>query len=884
MSLAEGTRLGPYEILAVIGAGGMGEVYRARDTRLGRTVAVKVLPEHLSSAEARQRFEREAKTISQLSHPHICALYDVGREGQTEYLVMELLEGEVLSERLARGALPLEQTLRYGMEIAGALDKAHRQGVVHRDLKPGNVMLTKSGVKLLDFGLAKAVGQSGSGSGLGSPPTVVGGESLTEAGTVLGTFEYMAPEQVEGRETDARTDIFALGEVLYQMATGRKPFKGTSRASVIAAIMKDEPAPISSIQPLTPQALDHVVRTCLAKTPDDRWQSAHDVGRELQWIRESESQRAAVAPVRRSRRELAAWIMAAALAVALAGLFVFGPRGGREVPAGVIQFDVEPPESSVLLTLSPVGRFFSLSPDGRSLALAAESRLGGKLWVRSLDSVVPRAVADGGYSPFWSPDGASIAFFSEGKLKKVAASGGPAITICDASQGATGTWGSGDTIVFSEWGSGAGALRRVSASGGEPTAAIRLDASRQESWQMWPLFLPDGRHFLYLSTSGEPWPKGRRAVYLGTLGSLDGRFVANVESEFAYAAPGFLLFARDGALFAQRLDPDSATVKGNPRLVAPEVQTYRPTGVASLSGSLLAPVIAVYAGSPDSRLVWVDRTGRELGTLASGRFVSARSLSFSPDGKELAFGVFDRELGTVDLWVEDLARKTTTRVTFDPWSEFSPVWSADGRRLFFCADQGGQKPDLFEVGLDDLKSEVLLRSSNPKEASDVSPDGRFLLYDEGGIGARDIRVLPLTGDRKPFSFVATPFDETDAHFSPDGRFVTYASAESGQYEIYVRRFPAGAERWQVSRSGGTAPRWSHDGKEIFFDADGQVMAAAVRISRDFESGLPEPLFVLPQAAHEGFEVAPDGRFLVISAVGRQRGVEVIANWDSEHKP
>jgi serine/threonine protein kinase len=877
MSLSPGTRLGPYEILAPIGAGGMGEVYRAKDTKLGREVAIKVLPEEFFENKERiARFEREAKSLAAVSHPHIAALYSFEEVSGRHLLVMELAEGETLADRLARGPLPLASLVKIGVEITSALDAAHRVGVVHRDLKPANVMLTRAGVKLLDFGLAKALAPEAPAGGLTSAPTSA--RDMTREGEIFGTLSYMAPEQLEGKPADARTDIFALGAVLYEMATGGKAFPGASQASVISAIMTSEPKAISESQPMSPPAFERLVRACLAKDPDDRWQSAGDVGKELQWMREGDVAAPAASPTRRPRRELWGWIVAAALGVVVAGLL---SRAGRRTSDDAIRFEVQPPESSVLPTLNPVGRFFSLSPDGRKLALAAESRIGGQLLVRSLDSLVPRVVAEGGGSPFWSPDGTSIAFFSGGKLKKVAASGGPAITICEADHGATGTWGGDGTIIFSEWGSDAGVLRRVSESGGEPTAATRLDAGRQESWQAWPIFLPGGRRFLYLSTSGKPWPKGRRAIYLGTLGSPDGRFVANVDSEFAYAAPGFLLFAREGALFAQRFDPDSATMKGEARLIAPEIETYRPTGEASLSGALRAPVIALYAGATSSRLVWLDRTGKEVGTLVSGRFFAARSLRLSPDGKKLAFGIFDRQLGTVDLWVKDLDQGTTTRVTFDPWSEFYPVWSRDGRRLFFSADQGGNKPDLFQIDLEDLKSETLLRSPDPKAATDVSPDGRFLLYDEGGKGARDIRVLPLTGEKKPFSFVATPFDETDAQFSPDGRFVAYASRESGRYEIYVRRFPPDAERWQVSRSGGSSPRWSRDGKEIYFTSGGRLLAAPARLGRTFESGPPTPLFSIGSDENEDYEPAPDGRFLFASTGAQRPGIEVISNWPAE---
>ena len=464
MTLSAGSRLGPYEILSPLGAGGMGEVYRAKDTRLDRTVAVKVLPAHLSSsAESRQRFEREAKTISQLSHPHICALYDVGREGETEYLVMEYLEGETLSDRLAKGALPLEQTLRFGVEIADALDKAHRQGIVHRDLKPGNVMLTKSGVKLLDFGLAKAIAPAASPAALTSLPTAMGSPNLTQEGTILGTFQYMAPEQLEGKEADARTDIFAFGATLYEMATGKKAFSGSSQASLITAIMSSEPAAISSLQPMTPPALDRVVKTCLAKDPEDRWQSAADVAKELRWAVEAPA--VAVEPSAR-RRERVAWIACGAAVLAAVGLAIFHFRQRPTRPQPV-RFSILPPENAKFR----VGVEFhnlAVSPDGSRVAFVAVREGQDTIWIRPLDAQSPLSLpaTEGASSPFWSPDGASLGFFADGKLKKISLAGGPAQTICDASGKNAGAWGRTGTILFTQIFSPKDGLYAVPASGG----------------------------------------------------------------------------------------------------------------------------------------------------------------------------------------------------------------------------------------------------------------------------------------------------------------------------------------------------------------------------------------------------------------------------------
>ena len=678
MSLVSGTKLGPYEILSPLGAGGMGEVYRARDTRLERTVAVKVLPTHMaSSPEVRHRFEREAKTISQLSHPHICALYDVGREGEIEYLVMELLEGETLSDRLSKGALPLEQTLRYGIEIADAMDKAHRQGIVHRDLKPGNVMLTKSGVKLLDFGLAKATAPA-RGPQLTSLPTQA--SPVTQAGTVLGTFQYMSPEQLEGKEADGRSDIFAFGAVLYEMATGRKAFSGASQASLISAILRDDPKPVSSVQSMTPLALDRVVQSCLAKDPEERWQSAGDLRKELHWIAQGGA--AAQAPVSQragKKRERLAWAAAAIVGAGLAAALLLHSRTPPVAFDRAIQFKVSLPESVVSSELDPVKTLFALSPDGSALAFLGSTAATRQIYVRSLDAIDSRAVpgTQGAESPFWSPDGRNLAFFSDGKLKRVDLSGGPAITICDAPNGAAGTWSPDGAILFSTWGAGSPVLHEVAAAGGASTDATKLDSMRHEHWQTWPMFLPDGKHFLYVSEAGNPWPNDQRQIWLGELGSKTVRFVAPTESRFGYSPTGHLLFTREGALFAQAFDADRALFRGEPFAVAPEILTYAPTFAAGFAVAEHAPVLA-FKERPATRLTWVARSGKELGPVRPD--ASYTSPRFSPAGDRLAFAQLDPRLGTYDIWIEDMKRATTARATFEPVSEAVGVqWELPGR-------------------------------------------------------------------------------------------------------------------------------------------------------------------------------------------------------------
>ncbi|MFN2385493.1 MAG: protein kinase [Thermoanaerobaculia bacterium] len=525
MTLVSGTRLGPYEIQDLVGAGGMGEVYRARDTRLERTVAIKVLPTHLSeSPEVRERFDREAKTVSQLSHPNVCALYDVGHQDGIDYVVMEYLEGETLAERLLKGPLAIEQVLRYGVEIAGGLDRAHRQGIVHRDLKPGNVMLTRAGVKLLDFGLAKAF-QTQPLSGTTALPTAA---HLTQEGTILGTFQYMAPEQLEGKDADARTDIFALGAVLFEMATGRKAFGGASQASLISSIMSADPPSISAVQPLSPPALDRVIRKCLAKDPEDRWQSAHDVASELKWVGEGGSQAGISAPAipRRRSRERLAW---GAAAVAAAGAILFGALLLRRPAADAERraFVLMPDSRSELQAVA-------ISPDDRNLALSFADRQGQTaLFLRPIGSVETRRLpgTEDSADPFWSPDGRQIGFFSRGKLKRISVDGGAVQTLADADRHGA-SWGRAGTIVYCQaFGS---ALQRVAATGGSPGPATTLDASRQEVMHAWPKFLPDGKHFVFYARSADP---AKSAIFLASLDSTERTLLTAADAGPLYAEP-----------------------------------------------------------------------------------------------------------------------------------------------------------------------------------------------------------------------------------------------------------------------------------------------------------------------------------------------------------
>ncbi|MEX1243856.1 MAG: protein kinase [Thermoanaerobaculia bacterium] len=879
MTLSAGTRLGPYEIVAPIGAGGMGEVYKAKDSRLDRQVAIKVLSSHLSAnEEIRQRFEREAKTISQFSHPHICALYDVGRENETDYLVMELLEGESLADRLGKGALPTEQVLRYGIEIADALDKAHRQGIVHRDLKPGNVMITKTGVKLLDFGLAKL--QAG---GRGLP---VSGASrlateahvsapLTERGTVLGTFQYMAPEQLEGGDADSRSDIFAFGAVLYEMATGQKAFSGKSQASLIGSILRDDPPSISEVAPMTPPALNRVVRTCLAKDPEDRFQTAHDVMLQLQWIAEGGSQAGLPAPVvaRRKNREKLAWAVAAVLAL-VAGLAIFGYLRRAPAPPLMARFDVAPPEDLTSIDMPRV------SPDGRNIALNATDSSGKtRIWIRPLNALSAHALegTDGTTRPFWSPDSRFLGFFAEGKLKKVEVSGGPPQKICDAPTGADGSWSSGGVILFD--GVTGDPIQRVSAAGGTPVVQVKPDAARKETQVAWPEFLPDGRHFIYMASGQKPEENLYR---IGSLDSKESTPMASAQTLITYTPPGYLLFVRDQTLVAQRFDLKGLKTVGEPAPVAEKIGTDS-VGLARFSVSRNG-VLAYRTGDSGNRLLWLDRSGKELET--AGGTGDHGNPAFSRAGDRLAFNTSDARSGKLDIWVRDLARGVNSRFTFGAGINICPVWSPDGSRIVFTSEREGISSLLEKAATGQGEEKLLLKSADGRVvATDWSRDGKYIAYSLRGKEGWDIRVLPTFGDRKPIPVVHSPFNELTAAFSPDGRFIAYQSNESGRNEVYVQTFPDPGGKWQVSTAGGLDASWRADGKEIFYRApDQKLMEVDVQAAGTFQAGIPRPLF-LARVPSGGFRnryaATADGqRFLFVAPLGRDAmtPTTVVLNW------
>jgi Tol biopolymer transport system component len=870
----------------------MGEVYRARDTRLDRSVAIKLLPaEFAQNAQMKIRFEREAKTISSLSHPNICQLYDVGQVDGTDYLVMEFLEGETLAERLTKGSLPLHQALKVGIEIASALEKAHRLGVVHRDLKPSNIMLTKSGAKLLDFGLAK-----GQHAAVGVRTNIATEKQLTAEGTILGTFQYMAPEQLEGSEADARADIWALGAVLYEMTSGQKAFNGKSKTSLIAAIVDRDPQPLTQIQPMTPPAFERVVRTCLAKDPDERWQTAHDVLLELKWI-EEEGGAPRATPARASRRarvrELVAWVgFAAALAAAL-----FVASRERPQPPHSIRFSIAPPENA---TFNAVGRDagpVAVSPDGSHVAFVATDAGGKKLiWLRALKSVVatPLPGTEGASYPFWSPDAGLLGFFADGKLKKIPATGGAVQTICDAPLARGGTWNRDGTILFTP--ATFDPLYRVSAAGGTPVATTRLERSAQEQMShRWPYFLPDGRHFLYLSfrsiVSAEVAP---HEVYVGSLDSPDRKLLLRANSKVEYAPPGYLVYLHERNLMALPFDADTLRIIGEPFAIAEQAHSYPNTasGVFSASEKLLA---YQSGGTPVvSQVLWFSRKGEPIGE--TGPPADYEDPRLSRDGARVALTLKDARTGQKNIYVHETATAVTTRFTFAASFEHFPVWSPDASRIVFATNRNGPA-DLYQKNVTgSVEEEPLFRSPHEKSPTDWSSDGRFIVYQELDPKTKwDLWLLPLFGDRKPLPLLRGASNEMSGQLSPDRRFIAYTSDESGRWEVYVAPVDLAQElfrgdapqrgKWQISTAGGSQPRWRTDGKELFYlGADNTLMAAPIREGA-VVGGAPLPLFrTKPITVGGAYDVSTDGqKFLINTAVGSSTPITIAVNWHGEVK-
>jgi Tol biopolymer transport system component len=877
LTLIPGTRLGPYEITAQIGAGGMGEVYRARDRKLGREVAIKILPRaYTSDPERLARFEREARTLASLNHPHIGAIYGVEESDSVRALIMELVEGSTLADRLVQGPIPLTESLGIARQIADALDAAHERGIVHRDLKPANIKITPDGVvKLLDFGLAKVATGDGTAPDLSQSPTVtVGG---TREGAILGTAPYMSPEQARGMAIDKRTDIWAFGCVLYEMLAGQRTFAGETISDTIAAILEHEPD-WRALPATTPTNGRRLLQRCLEKDPKRRLRDIGDARAELD---------DAMASPRHStepRKALPGWTWAVASALVVLGLGLGWTITHFRQPAAemrTLRLTVNPPAGTEFRPDSGA----AISPDGRLLAFVTGSPAGVKLWIRPLNSLVARELpgTDAAAFPFWSPDSRSLGFFAAGKLKRIEVAGGLPTVICDVGEGRGGAWNEEGVILFNAVNDGP--LLRVSASGGMPVPLTTIDPAEKENSHRFPQFLPGGRQFLFFVRSENS------GVYLGSLDRPHEKVrLLNSFTNAVFAADrnqqsGHLFWARDGALMAQPFDPQKKLLMGEAVTVAESGGETATSGLAAVSVSNDGTLF--YGGAEIGRyqLTWYGRDGQSLGIL--GQPEPYGGFRISPDGKRLALG------RSGDVWQMEIARGVTTRVTFSGRAASDTVWSPDSQRIAYTQ---GAPPNVFSANANGTGTEErLIETRDTLIMEDWSPNGQFLLYlmmsnDISSRAQPDLWVLPMAAEHKPAPFLTTPFREGPSQFSPDGKWIAYTSDESGRNEVYVQGFPAGGSKWQVSSNGGDWVRWRKDGQELFYVAPDRTVMSVVVIpsSSSLEFGTSSALFALPATFDINvtypYDVMPDGqRFLALDPAtdAEEPPLTVIVNWRAD---
>jgi Tol biopolymer transport system component len=882
----------------------MGEVYRARDTRLDRTVAIKVLPSHLSSDSAlKQRFEREAHAISSLQHSHICTLHDVGSQNGVDFLVMEYLEGETLADRLSRGPLKIGEVLKISTEIADALEKAHKQGIVHRDLKPGNIMLTRSGAKLLDFGLAKptaAIAAGSAGNTAPNTPTVSvaaltsPASPLTQKGSVVGTFQYMAPEVLQGAEADARSDIFSFGCVLYEMIAGHPAFEGKTQVSVLAAILEKDPEPVASLQPLTPPALEFCIRTCLAKEPDARSQTVHDVSLQLQFA----MQTAAVLPAPSGMRRVPQVVLAAGAALLLmmtAALAYFAMPRSQTLP--VLRTSIVAPPGALFDATGDFSAPPAISPDGKTLVFGLQSGNGGrKLYVRSLDQedVRPLEGTEGATFPFWSPDSRSIAFFDGGKLKKMPVDGGPATELAVAPNGRGGSWGSRNIIIFApDFRSG---LMQVSADGGTATPVTTVDSSLH-STHRWPVFLPDRKHFLFFANNHSGGIAEKNGIYFGMLGNASVHEVVATDAGALYRS-GYLLFHMGNRMVAQPMDPESGKLSGNALQVVAGITTdiavWRMLATASDTGLMVYGSGGGTGGTID--LTWYDRSGESLGTIDRGVFREPR---LSPDGRELAVAEFVDNQN--QIYSFDVARGVKTRITFDNAAHIAPAWSPDGKTIAYSAISGNAQVGwtIFAKTVQGASSPKLIVPYTPGSQKNNGvpewvPGSNYLLYHAAtGPAGQKIMAAPLVGNSKPFTVIAPQSPHGNIRnyrVSPDGKWIAFECDDGGQPDIYVSSFPSNGTRTQITSGGGLYPVWQHNGKDLYYLDPHTLMITEVPVTAtgaEFQFGTPKPLFRVQTAATGSFvyDVTHDGKKFVITSAPPLANVPLtlMTNWPGQLK-
>jgi eukaryotic-like serine/threonine-protein kinase len=891
MTLQPGNRLGPYEIQSPLGAGGMGEVYRATDTRLKRDVALKLLPESFArDLDRLARFQREAEVLASLNHPNIAAIYGVEESNGTRALVMELVEGPTLADRIAQGPIPLDETLAIAKQIAEAFEAAHERGIIHRDLKPANIKVRPDGtVKVLDFGLAKALEPMAARVDATASPTITSPAMMTGVGALLGTAAYMSPEQARGKAVDKRSDIWAFGAVLFEMLTGRRAFGGAEVSDTLAAVSRDEPD-WRLLPTDTPAAVRRLLRRCLRKDAKERLHDISDARIEMQDAQAEASQGTTLpVPVVTRHRERLAWAVAAVVVViaAVVASVAYFRRGGTEAPA--VRFTIAPPETGLF---SPAPSFLAVSPDGSKLAfIASEPSRKPQLWIRALDSLAaqPLPGTDGATNPFWSPDGRFLAFYADGSLKKIAVSGGPAQTLAGGFLGiAGGTWSHDGVVLFAQGAAPPITLYRVSAAGGAATRVTTLDTSRQEVAHAFPDFLPDGKHFLYSALSIAK--RENDAIYMGSLDSKERTLLLTATSDPVYSPPGFLIYHREGTLMAQRFDAERIQLTGEPVPIAERLQFSPASGRADFAISKNG--VLAYRGelrAPLRTLVWVTRSGAEQPLAAApARYYGDPRVS--PDGRRVVVQVGQQE---TQLWVYDLARDTLTRLTFEGSDNQNPVWTPDGKRIAFESNRDGVPTKIFWQLADG--SGGLERLTSGGEATQIpsswSADGQLLAFHENHPTTRgNFWVLRLS-DRKAEPFLRTSFDEGGPRFSPDGRWLAYASNESGRPEVYVQPYPGPGGKWQISVEGGTEPVWSRNGRELFYRSGNKMMAVETTTQPGFSAGKPRLLFegqyVLTRFSEmsAAYDVSPDGqRFLMLKQGEQVPGqITVVQHWTEELK-
>jgi len=880
-----GTKFGRYEIRTKLGAGGMGEVYQARDMELGRDVAVKVLPSSFSTDATRlHRFQQEASAAGALNHPNVLIVHDIGAHDGAPYIVSELLEGETLRKRIGGGGLGQRRAIDYALQIANGLAAAHEKGIIHRDLKPDNIFVTNDGrVKILDFGLAKLTQLDGDQVQTDIPTRRVN----TDPGVVMGTVGYMSPEQVKGHQVDQRSDIFSFGAILYEMLSGRRAFHGESAAETMSAILKEDPPELSETNKTVSPALERLVTHCLEKKPEARFHSARDIAFALDAVSGTSTSfdqtiPGAMPAIRSHTRERFMWIAAVALLlIALLGVLFWNLRPATQ-QARTIRFFISPAEQTSF-TVSEI------SPDGSRMVIGVRESSGkALLWIRSLDSLTmqPLSGTEGGIYPFWSPDSRSIAFFAEGKLKKIDVSGGPAQTLCNAGVGAGGAWNANGVIVFSP--DTASGLYRISSSGGVQAPLTTLDETRQEASHKHPQFLPDQKHFLFLATSTHA---ENSAIYVGSLDSKETKLLVNARARARYMPPGYLLFLRDRTLMAQSFDANQLTLAGEPFPLAEQVGFNAVLGNAAFSvsdnGTFTYLTGSIGGGQP----AIYSRDGKRMSSVGPpGEYFN---LYLSPDEKRVAVAVSDPQTGARDVSLLDIANGTPTRFTFSLAEDFLPVWSPDGTRIVFSSDREGPGNLYLKSASGAGNEELLFKSNERKWPGDWSRDGRFIICTSRSPTTKDdLWVMPMTGDQKPFLYLQSSNDEDHPRFSPDGHFVAYTSDEHGRWEVYVQTFPASGGKWVVSANGGAQPRWRRDGKELFFIApDRKLMAVDVKLEGSlFEAGVPKVLFQTNVPSYPNprnvYDVSADGqRFILVTPPEETSStpITVVANWTTDLK-